>query len=85
VGITPMLFGMAIAGSRVYPAAFGWPVVALGLVSVVAGVLGTFDGPSATFFLLFIISSGLLTLWVLAVGILMWRQVPVGAAAPATT
>jgi hypothetical protein len=85
VGITPILFGMALAGSRVYPVAFGWPVAALGLVSVVAGVLGTVDGPSATFFLLFMISSGLLTLWVLGVGILMWRQVPVGAAAPATT
>jgi hypothetical protein len=83
VGITPFLFGLAIAGSRVYPAAFGWPVAALGLVSVVAGVLGTIDGPSATFFILFIISSGLLTLWVLAIGVLLWRQVPAGAPAPA--
>jgi hypothetical protein len=83
LGITPILFGMAVAGSRVYPAAFGLPVVVLGLVALVAGVLGTVDGPSATFFLLFSISSGLLTLWVLAIGILLWRRVPVVAAAPA--
>jgi hypothetical protein len=83
LGVTPILFGLAVAKSEVYPAAFGWPVVVLGLVSLVAGVLGTVDGPSATFFLVFWIASGLLTLWVLGLGISMWRRVSEAAPAPA--
>lgn len=76
LGTTPALIGWAVARSRAYPAAFGWPVVILGLLAVVSGVMGMLDGPSATFFLLFTISSGLLTVWVIAIGILMWRRVP---------
>ncbi|MGH2663244.1 MAG: hypothetical protein ACRDH8_10675 [Actinomycetota bacterium] len=85
LGTTPVLIGWAVARSRLYPAAFGWPVVILGLLAMVSGVMGVLDGPSAAFFLLFTISSGLLTLWVIGIGIVLWRRVadavPAAAAA----
>jgi hypothetical protein len=77
------LFGMAVAGSRVYPAAFGWPVAARPGVRY-GRRAGNRRRPLGHVLLLFIISPGLLTLWVLAIGILLWRQVPVGAATPAS-
>lgn len=80
LGVTPILFGLAVSRSRVYPAAFGWPVILVGLLSVTAGVLGTADGPSATFDVLFTISTGLLTLWLLAIGVMLWRRAPTAAA-----
>jgi hypothetical protein len=83
LGTTPMLIGLAVARSRVYPAAFGWPVVILGLLAVVSGVMGVLDGPSTTFFLLFTVASGLLTLWVIGIGILLWRRVGEAVPAPA--
>jgi hypothetical protein len=76
LGVTPILFGLAVAWSRIYPAAFGWPVILVGLLSVTAGVLGTLYGPSATFEVLFTISAGLLTLWVLAIRVVLWRRSP---------
>ncbi len=83
LGTTPVLLGWAVARSRVYPAAFGWPVVVLGLLSVAASVMGVLDGPSATFIVLFTISSGLLTIWVIGIGIVLWRRVADAVPAPA--
>ena len=83
LGTTPVLVGLAVARSRVYPAAFGWPVVVLGLLAVASSVMGVLDGPSAAFFVLFTISSGLLTIWVIGIGILLWRRVAEVVPAPA--
>lgn len=81
LGVTPALFGLAVASSDEYPAALGWPAVLLAVGSVVAAAMGTFDGPSSAFIVLFTITSGLLTLWVLALGVLLGRRV--GAPTPA--
>jgi hypothetical protein len=75
LGITPVFFGMAIAASRVYPAVLGWVAVVFGLVSVVASVWGTLAGPTAPFFLVFTVSSLVLTVFVLIAGIYLMRRV----------
>jgi hypothetical protein len=74
VGVTPALFGLAVARSGIYPSWLGWGAVILGLVAVIVGVMGTLDGASAAFFVSFTVASGLLTLWVLAIGVLLGRR-----------
>lgn len=74
LGVTPALFGLAVAKDGAYPAWFGWVAFLFGLVSVGAGVTGILDGVSSGFFLVFAISSGILTLWVIGVGVLLGRR-----------
>jgi hypothetical protein len=81
LGVTPILFGAAIAASRVYPAWLGWVAVVFGVASVVAGLWGTLDGPSGGFFLVFTVSSIVLTLFVLVTGVLLTRMASEAAAA----
>jgi hypothetical protein len=73
VGLTPILFGAAVAASGEYPPALGWAVAILGAGAVVAGVIG-FGGQSALFWILFVATSGLITLWILAMGVLLGRK-----------
>ncbi len=74
LGITPALFGIAVAKDGGYPSWLGWAGMLFGIVSVGAGVTGILDGASEGFFLVFSISSGILTLWVMATGILLGRR-----------
>jgi hypothetical protein len=80
LGVTPVLFGLAITRDGGYPAWLGWVAFLFGLVSIGAGVTGLLDGDSSGFQLVFAISSGILTLWVIAVGVLLGRR----AAGPVT-
>jgi len=80
-GITPLLFGIAIAQDRKYPAAMGWPVVVLGAGSIVAGLIGFLGGPTQAFFLTFLVTSGLLTVWVLGASFVVMRRAPAEARA----
>jgi hypothetical protein len=83
LGITPIFFGVAITASRVYPAVLGWVAVVFGLVSVVASLWGTLAGPTAPFFLVFTVSSLVLTLFVLVAGVFLVRRASEGSAARA--
>jgi hypothetical protein len=74
VGVAPALLGLAAARSGIYPAWLGWAAVILGVVAVADGFVAAWDGPSAGFFLVFIATSGLLTLWVLVLGVLVGRR-----------
>ncbi len=80
LGITPFLFGVAVAVDGRYPASLGWGAALLGAASVVIGVVGTISGPSGGFFIVFTVTSGLLTLWVLILGVLLGRRAAVVAA-----
>lgn len=74
LGVTPALFGLAVAKDGGYPAWLGWGAFLFGLVSVGAGAWGVLDGASSGFFLVFAVSSGIITLWVIAIGVLLGRR-----------
>jgi hypothetical protein len=74
LGITPIFYGAAIIASRVYPAVLGWVAIVFGLVSVVASLWGTLSGPTAPFFLVFTVSSLVLTVFVLVAGVYLLRR-----------
>ena len=82
VALTPAVIGVAVTRSGAYPAPLGWAAVVLGAGAMVAALLG-FGGQSALFWALFLATSGPLTLWVLALGVLLWRRIP--EAVPAST
>ena len=91
LGVTPALFGLAVARDGGYPTWLGWGAFLFGLVSVVAGAWGLLEGPTSGFFLVFAISSGYATLWVIGMGVLLGRRaggaitVPEGVATRQTT
>ena len=89
LGLTPAVFGLAVSRDGGYPAWLGWGAFLFGLASIAAGFTGLLGGDSSGFQLLFSISSGLLTLWVIAIGVLLGRRaggpitVPEGTSRPA--
>jgi hypothetical protein len=73
-GVAFACFGGAVIASRRYPGWFGWIAVIGAAGSAVAALLQiAASGEVQTAETLFFASSLLLTLWVLAIGILMWR------------
>ena len=73
-GATFILFGLAVALSDVYPRGLGWVVVVAGAASVGAGMVQAFTGePTEASGGLTIFGPTVITLWLLAVGILLVR------------
>lgn len=79
IGITPALFGLAVVADPTYPTGLGWGALLLGLVVAAAGVVGMLAGPSSAFFIVFTVGSGLLTVWVGLLGVLLGRRAAVPA------
>jgi hypothetical protein len=74
-GATFILFGLAVALSEVYPRGLGWVVVVAGAASVGAGMVQAFTGePTEASGGLTIFGPTVITLWLLAVGILLVRM-----------
>jgi Domain of unknown function (DUF4386) len=74
-GITFILFGLAVAFSDVYPRWLGWVAVAAGIGSVAASLAqGTVGEPTELSRILTIIGPTVITLWLIAIGILMARR-----------
>jgi hypothetical protein len=74
-GATFILFGLAVALSDVYPRGLGWVVVVAGAASVGAGMVQAFTGePTEASGGLTIFGPTVITLWLLAVGILLVRK-----------
>jgi hypothetical protein len=75
LGIGIFLYGLATVQSATYPKALGWLAMLSGGGSFVVGVAQSFGGPdlrtTEIFFVLFSMSS---TVWVLVMGVLMWRR-----------
>jgi Domain of unknown function (DUF4386) len=76
-GVTFILYGLAVAWSRVYPRWLGWVVVVAGLGSVVAGLVQAYAGESTTVTrVLTIIFPTVITLWLVQMGLLLFRKAP---------
>ncbi len=74
-GAVPVLYGVAMLRSADYAPWLGWVGVIFGSLSLVAGVIQTFAGPKdLTAFVLFPIASIAITLWLIYLGVLMWRR-----------
>jgi hypothetical protein len=81
-GATFILLGLAVALSNVYPRGLGWIVVAAGILSIPAGLIQAFTGePSDASRILTIIGPTIITLWLLAMGIVLMRRAA-GTASP---
>jgi Domain of unknown function (DUF4386) len=84
-GMTFILFGLAIALGNAYPKWLGWIVAAAGVGSIGAGLIQAFTGePSDASRILTIIGPTVITLWLLAMGILLLRRVSSTAPLPTT-
>jgi hypothetical protein len=73
-GLPFVAFGLAIVVSRVLWAWFGWVAVVAGVGSVVAGVIQAVTGrPTVASLILTILGPSIIALWMLALGVHMWR------------
>jgi hypothetical protein len=76
-GVTFILYGLAVAWSRVYPRWLGWVVMVAGLGSVVAGLVQAYAGESTTVTrVLTIVFPTVITLWLVQICVLLFRQAP---------
>jgi hypothetical protein len=76
-GVTFIMFGLAVALSDVYPRWLGWVAFLAGLASIGAGLVQASVGePTDASRILTIIGPTVITLWLLVMGILMWRGGP---------
>jgi uncharacterized protein DUF4386 len=76
-GVTFILFGLGVAYSGVYRRSLGWIVVVAGIASVGAGLIQAFAGePTIASQVLTIIGPTVITLWLLAIGVLLVRKAP---------
>ena len=71
-GLAALLYGLALAASNEYPSWLGWVTILAGVVGLVTGFIDAFAGATeASTFVLFPISSGLLTLVIIYLGVLL--------------
>ena len=70
-----MLYGVALLGSRNFPSWVGWVGVVFGTIGCGAGVVQLVLGVTTlTGLVLVPISIVAVTLWIICVGVLMWRR-----------
>lgn len=75
LGVTILSYGLAVAASGIYPAWLGWVGVLGGIGSLGVGLAMALAGPTVLVNnVLFLILSLLITLWALALGVLLWRR-----------
>ena len=75
-GLTPVLFGLAFVSSDSYPSWLGWVTIAAGSAGLAAAVLEALSvgADELTTYVLFPVASGLLTLILLYLGVLLARK-----------
>jgi len=72
---TFILFGLAVALSRVYPRWLGWAVFVAGVASIAAGLIQALVGePTTASRVLTIFGPTVITLWELVMGVLLLRK-----------
>lgn len=78
-GVAPILYGLAIVTSDVYPKWLGWVAVAIGVAGVPAEHVLAFGWSDALGGALFAVSAFLFMVWLVAIGLIMWRRAPAAA------
>lgn len=84
-GVTFVLFGLAVTRADGYPRWLGWVAYGAGVGSIAAGLFQALTGrPTMASLVLKIIGPTVITVWLLVMGVLMWRRTiaqptPVGA------
>jgi len=79
-GVTTILYGLAVATSEVFPVWLGWLAVLDGIGAALVGLVQATRGPSVLVTnVLFPIVSLIATVWVLIMGVLLWRKAGVAA------
>ena len=78
-GVAPILFGLAIALTGLYPKWLGWVAVVGGVGAVSMGIVLFLQGLTLAGTIGFTAFGGVVTFWLLTMGVLMWRKA--GAAA----
>lgn len=74
-GVTPLLFGAAVVSSDVYPKWLGYVALVAGALGFVTAIIQAFNGLSTlTTLIFFPIASVMFTLWLLYMGVLLWRK-----------
>ena len=74
-GVTIFLYGLAVVTSTGYPKWLGWVAVLASIGSALIGLNQAYRGPSTLVTnVLFPIFSIIITIWVLVMGVLLWRK-----------
>jgi hypothetical protein len=75
LGMGILLYGLAIVLSSIYPKALGWLATLSGAGAFVVGIVQVLSGPSfRSTEIFFVMFSVLSTIWVLIMGVVMWRK-----------
>jgi hypothetical protein len=74
-GVPFVLFGLAVAYAGTYPRWLGWVAFLAGIGSILAGLIQALTGkPTVVSLILTIIGPTVITLWMLVIGVLLWRR-----------
>ena len=74
-GLTFTLYGLAVSLTDAYPKWLGWAGLVVGAAGSLLGLVQAYNGPSILVtIVLFPITATLLTAWMVAMGVLMWRK-----------
>jgi hypothetical protein len=74
-GVPFVLFGLAVARAGTYPRWLGWVAFFAGIGSILAGIIQALTGkPTVASLILTIIGPTVITLWMLVIGVLLWRR-----------
>jgi hypothetical protein len=74
-GVPFVLFGLAVARAGTYPRWLGWVAFAAGIGSIFSGLIQAMTGePTTASLILTIIGPTVITLWLVVIGVLLWRR-----------
>jgi drug/metabolite transporter (DMT)-like permease len=73
-GLTYAVYGLAVRSGERFPSRLGWIAVAGGVAAATVGLVQLVTGPSFVTAYVFPAIAALLSLWLIAIGVLLWRQ-----------
>ena len=73
-GLTATLYGVALIGARIYPTWLAALAMASGISMIVSGVVMAYSGFSGLSMAITMPASVILLVWMLMLGVFMWRQ-----------